>query len=370
MTAELFIDACQRGDTEFVLNYFAQDSALSILSNDDLCEAFFAPLNPGGQAVLNTLLSQQNARIDTFIASYFIKRTSESDSADLNIGEQLLIYACGRGWLDSINLLIAKNISVNAIGRKGNIPLIAACEKGQVAAVQILIQNNVDIELATSGNRTPLMAALFYGYGGLAQMLIANNANYRCKPSDVRTIFQTALIGIKPTYKEGQEHNLIEQLEVIKFIHQQGCNFDIKKNIMDQQSFQLFIYHLGQALVKIQTKPSLFIKAQQVAAELLEQFISEGFDINFGFFQQENGTFSLKQIVEANNPALAQKMQDWQDSRPLYELKKSLAKTFTLFSPAKIEQQQASKDFKQQPMMLTQLQSQLCEIYCETPGPS
>lgn len=95
-----------------------------------------------------------------------------------------LHICCARGHEDTVNALLQKGASINALDRDGKTPLYRSCENGRVKIVQLLLTYGVDVNLCDRDGFSPLYAACQEGYQDIVNLLLDNKADPNMMPAD------------------------------------------------------------------------------------------------------------------------------------------------------------------------------------------
>ncbi|CAI9727418.1 putative ankyrin repeat protein RF_0381 isoform X2 [Octopus vulgaris] len=100
-------------------------------------------------------------------------------NAQSNDGCTPLHWACDRGYLHTVDLLLGHNgIDANVVNNTGVTPLHVAVQKRNYELVSLLLnQDSVNLEIVNKKYRTPLLEAVSDGHLGIIQRLIARGAN-------------------------------------------------------------------------------------------------------------------------------------------------------------------------------------------------
>ncbi|KAG5190266.1 ankyrin repeat protein, partial [Tribonema minus] len=75
-----------------------------------------------------------------------------------------LHWACLRGKLDAVALLIERSAPLEARTLNGGTPLTWACMEGHVPVIAYMLFNGADVRAQTRGKGTPLHHAASYGH--------------------------------------------------------------------------------------------------------------------------------------------------------------------------------------------------------------
>jgi ankyrin repeat protein len=90
----------------------------------------------------------------------------------------LLVQACKRGDLATVQRCIAEEVNCDARGKFGQRPLHYACRDGEnPEIVALLVRHGADCERKDEGGYTPLMVACHKGKASLVKVLLESGAN-------------------------------------------------------------------------------------------------------------------------------------------------------------------------------------------------
>lgn len=95
--------------------------------------------------------------------------------------------ACRRGFINIVQILIAKGVDLNIPTYYKESPIHIACQKNYVEIVKILINNNVNLEVKKNGDERPIHIACYYGFVSIVEMLIAKKVNLDCRTHETET---------------------------------------------------------------------------------------------------------------------------------------------------------------------------------------
>lgn len=87
-----------------------------------------------------------------------------------------LEYACQKGNLKTVMLLVDHGADVNAESDDKITPLLIACKHGHPNVVEYLVKNKADIHAGNSHNSTALHFACYYGHLKIVKILLVNGA--------------------------------------------------------------------------------------------------------------------------------------------------------------------------------------------------
>jgi ankyrin repeat protein len=90
-----------------------------------------------------------------------------------DVGENgtLLHYAAGEGAVESVRLLLERNLAVNALDGEGQTPLHVAAQRREAEMVRFLLSRGADVGAKDNRGKTPLDAAVHFGNDRAAGIL-------------------------------------------------------------------------------------------------------------------------------------------------------------------------------------------------------
>lgn len=68
-----------------------------------------------------------------------------------------LVWACGRGYTEIVQMLIERGAKVNVGDKYGTTPLVWACRKGNAEIVDMLLKAGANVDTAGMYSWTPLL---------------------------------------------------------------------------------------------------------------------------------------------------------------------------------------------------------------------
>jgi ankyrin repeat protein len=141
------------------------------------------------------LLSSQGGQLQSQIR-FFDPDTPWIEAPDIaravNTLPSALYYAAHAGLTDSVKLLLAKGIDVNATGGRYGSALQAASCKGYRDVVALLIENGADVNLQGGDYGYALQGACCYGHETCAKILLDHGANVNAKGGEHSTALHAA----------------------------------------------------------------------------------------------------------------------------------------------------------------------------------
>jgi len=101
-----------------------------------------------------------------------------------------LHFACQKGHVDTVRLLLEQCADVNRATESGATPLYIACSKGHVDVARLLLDNGADANRPTEDGRTPLLIAGQKGHVDIVRLLLENSEDESDEEeSDTDTIY-------------------------------------------------------------------------------------------------------------------------------------------------------------------------------------
>eukprot|EP00919_Chromeraceae_sp_WS-2016_P057927 GHVR01137276.1.p1 GENE.GHVR01137276.1~~GHVR01137276.1.p1 ORF type:complete len:300 (+),score=10.48 GHVR01137276.1:492-1391(+) len=166
-----------------------------------------------------------------------------------------LMYACMKGHLEVVNVLISKGAEINANDRYRKTPLMYASMEGHQEVVKLLIGKGADVNYKDENGRTPLIDASMKGNLDMVKVLIYS-PDINTRDTDLNIALQYAsresklelvmfLIdngadvnkrdddfrGLPPLIHACRSFNRRNKLEVIKVLIEHGA--DVNVSILD-----------------------------------------------------------------------------------------------------------------------------------------
>lgn len=137
------------------------------------------------------IISLRNKGTEKKTQSYLVKLIDDpssthakgQDSSTIDSGLSIssgfgpLHISCARGHKDTVNSLIQKGASINALDKDGKTPLYRSCENGRLKIVQLLLNKGVDVNHCDKDGFSPLYAACQEGYHDIVNFLLDNKAD-------------------------------------------------------------------------------------------------------------------------------------------------------------------------------------------------
>lgn len=142
---------------------------------------------------------------DRALIDFLIKHGANVNTTDENEGYTALHYACRKGSLDIVSMLLAAGADPNRVdsrksdGHGGGVrPIHCACMNGNAEIVELLIKHGANLEEECSsakigflgGNHTPLNIAVMKGNSKIVELLLKAGAkSYRNKNGNAGPLF-------------------------------------------------------------------------------------------------------------------------------------------------------------------------------------
>ncbi|MGY5877206.1 MAG: ankyrin repeat domain-containing protein [Candidatus Thorarchaeota archaeon] len=119
-----------------------------------------------------------------------------SDGANIEVvgdrGLNSLLWACLRGRLEVVRLLLERGADINATNRVGWTPVLQASGGGHLEVVLLLLEKGADANKATEYSETALMFAAREGFIEIVKALLANGADTSISDDDGTTAYAFA----------------------------------------------------------------------------------------------------------------------------------------------------------------------------------
>jgi len=93
------------------------------------------------------------------------------------LGRTPLHFACEKGHLEVVRLLMDRGADLEKADNTGCTPLLIACGRGHLEVARLLLDRGADTEKADSNGETPLSDACYKGHLEVARLLIDRGAN-------------------------------------------------------------------------------------------------------------------------------------------------------------------------------------------------
>ncbi|KAL8578596.1 hypothetical protein ACOMHN_015052 [Nucella lapillus] len=103
-----------------------------------------------------------------------------------------LFWACAKGFVELVQLLIAKGANVNARTNYNATPLIAAADNNRHHVVRLLIEHGADLNAQTSNGDTACHQAAYRGHVEAVRLLVSNGADVDIANTKFRTPYDEA----------------------------------------------------------------------------------------------------------------------------------------------------------------------------------
>lgn len=128
----------------------------------------------------NAVIRRNTAEVSRLLAN-----GADANAQD-EYGETPLFYACSKGDIELVKLLLAAKAHVNVQVRGvGDTPLIKASESGNVELVKLLLAANAEVNPKTEYGQTALVRAYQVGRNDVVKLLIAVNADVNARTTDI-----------------------------------------------------------------------------------------------------------------------------------------------------------------------------------------
>ncbi|KAJ7589255.1 Pfs, NACHT and ankyrin domain protein [Mycena floridula] len=93
------------------------------------------------------------------------------------MGNTPLLYAAQYGHIDSVKVLLARNVNPNVSNKDQRTPLSYVAVQGRIDIVQLLLKKNADPNICNKDQCTPLYYAVYQGHINIVKVLLENNAD-------------------------------------------------------------------------------------------------------------------------------------------------------------------------------------------------
>ncbi|KAK7476330.1 hypothetical protein BaRGS_00032448 [Batillaria attramentaria] len=104
-----------------------------------------------------------------------------------------LFWACAKGFLELVQLLIHKGANVNARTSYNSTPLIAAADRNRYQVMRCLVQNGADVNAQTSNGDTACHLAAYRGHLEAVKLLVEVGADLDLTNNKFRTPYDDAM---------------------------------------------------------------------------------------------------------------------------------------------------------------------------------
>jgi len=101
-----------------------------------------------------------------------------------NAGCTALHYACKRGCVDCVTILMDNNVKLNLKDKAGRTALTYACQAGKATIVKVLIQGGANINTRDELGQGPIFYACLGGHDSLACLLLKKKGDAEAKNQD------------------------------------------------------------------------------------------------------------------------------------------------------------------------------------------
>ncbi|MBA95587.1 MAG: hypothetical protein CMP21_07710 [Rickettsiales bacterium] len=174
------------------------------------------------QAVLNNNIEQVKALLQ--------KGNVHKNTNDFK--EDALYLAISKGYIDVVRLLLAANVSVNAVDRDGYTPLHVAVINGKLDIARLLIDHNANVNAVSSNelSHVPLHNAVISGNTNMVRLLIKSevNVDVACQSN------KTALLYAVESFKQNNIYK-----DIIELLIMGGANLNIRFNVSQKTPLDL-----------------------------------------------------------------------------------------------------------------------------------
>jgi ankyrin repeat protein len=132
-------------------------------------------------------------------------------NAKTDAGDTPLDYAASRGYKDIVELLLTNKASVDARNRAGCTPLYYAATNGRIEEVRILLAAKANVNAKTVRGYSVLTGAASYGRDDIVRLLIDNGANVNAADFDGGTpVYWARIRGYYRTQDFLRQHGGVE----------------------------------------------------------------------------------------------------------------------------------------------------------------
>ena len=134
----------------------------------------------------------ENETTDIYIASKnnhfsLVSAYGAEPNVSTNNGWTPLMIASQSGHADVVELLLDKNVPINAQNKNGKTAVYIASQNGHFSVVSTLLNNGAESNITTNNGWTPLMIASQNGHGDVVELLLEKNVPVNTQYTDGMT---------------------------------------------------------------------------------------------------------------------------------------------------------------------------------------
>ena len=172
-------------------NTLARDNVNSNDTNSSPIQPFSNDIN--FQLSLHKDVRQiENETTDIYVASQnnhfsLVSAYVAEPNISTNNGWTPLMIASQSGHADVVELLLDKNVPINAQNKNGKTAVYIASQNGHFSVVSTLLNNGAESNTTTNNGWTPLMIASQNGHGDVVELLLENNVPVNTQYTDGMT---------------------------------------------------------------------------------------------------------------------------------------------------------------------------------------